>query len=66
MNIILRDDVKLRARYIVGWNRPWGLDFHNMSTASSAPGSQPLASASISSPADAFLKERGAVFLNSR
>jgi hypothetical protein len=55
----LTHDVKLRARYIVGWNRPWGLDFRNMSTASSAPGSQPLASASISSPADAFLKERG-------
>ena len=52
----LARDVKLRARSIVGWNRRWGLDFRDMSTASSAPGRQPRASASISSPADAFLK----------
>ena len=32
----LAHDVKLRAMNIVGWNMPWGLDFHNMSTASSA------------------------------
>ena len=59
MNIILRTTLNCERDTIVGWNMPWGLDFHDMSTASSAQeASRSQAHQSLAQPTRS-LRERG-------